>query len=58
VGLGGERANDEATRDLGVAKASGDDAEDLALALGQVGERGGRSGCVPAGRELGDQSAG
>jgi hypothetical protein len=42
VGLGGEGADHEPARDLGVPQALGDEAVDLALALGQLGERCGR----------------
>src|SRR5437879_6145226 len=38
VGLCGERADDEPPGDLGVAEALGDEAEDLAFAVGQLGE--------------------
>jgi hypothetical protein len=37
VGLGGHGADHEAAGDLGVAQAAGDQAQDLALALGQLG---------------------
>jgi hypothetical protein len=54
VRLGRQRADNEAAGDLGVGQSAGDEAEDFALALGQLRKRGGRLGRIAPRRELGD----
>src|ERR1700722_4767460 len=50
VGLRGQRAQEELARDLVVGQAPGDQAEHLALTLGQPGEIVGRLACRRPGR--------
>src|SRR6185437_2561705 len=57
VGLGGQRADHEPAGDLLVGEAAGDKEQDVALPVGQLGQRGRRHLRVAAGGELGDQTA-
>ena len=55
VCFGGERADHQPARDIGVAESGGDQLEDLALALGELVDLGGGCLRVRAGGELGNQ---
>jgi hypothetical protein len=59
VGLDGVREEVELGREVGVREAAGDECHDLALALGELGQRRIGSGARgPAGDDVGDQPAG
>jgi hypothetical protein len=55
VRLGGKRADHQPARDVRVAEAGGNELEDLAFPLGELGQLRGRRLRVGARRELGDQ---
>src|SRR5512132_2411357 len=58
VGLGRGRADDQLGRDLVVGQAGRDQAHDLALAVGELAQLGGRAGLPCPGGELGHQPPG